>query len=142
MKGRASYVVLLAALLSLFAPTLAAAESCDIRKELLALIVAVSRYDSLGTEVILKRLPLADGIRAKADYDSQLMRLTYLCKPEIRNEQSQERAVMILAIKQASGVTLLLTGASVDDPLVTAGHEARMKMVDVAGRYFDTPPRR
>jgi hypothetical protein len=127
---------------SLLVSTLATAETCDIRKELLALIVAVSRYDSIGTEALtLKRLPLADAMRAKADYDSQLLRLTYLCKPEIRNEQSQERAIMVLTIKQASGVTLLLTGAPIDEPLVKAGHEAAMKLIDVAGRYFDTKPR-
>jgi len=141
MTRRSPWMVL-AAIWSLLMPTLATAETCDVRKELLALIVAVSRYDSMATEALtLKRLPLADAMRAKADYDSQLLRLTYLCKSEIRNEQSQERAVMVLAIRQAGGVTLLLTGASIDDPLVKAGHEAAMKMIDVAGRYFDTKPR-
>jgi hypothetical protein len=133
--------IVVAMLCCLLIPTAATAETCDIRKELLALIVAVSRYNSMATEALLKRLPLADAIRAKADYDSQLLRLTYLCKPEIRNEQSQERAVMVLAIKQAGGVTLLLTGASIDDPLVKAGQEAALKLIDVAGRYFDTKPR-
>ncbi len=108
-------------------PGLSAAETCDLHKEILALFLSINRYSSTASEALtLKRLSVADAMRAKIDYEIQQMRLSAVCRAEVKvkNEQSTERAIMTLALQQALGMNILLAGGSPNEPTVKAGYEA------------------
>jgi hypothetical protein len=131
-------VLLLLAVLCI--PALAHAEIvCDVRQEILAVILAAKRYSSTTSKAVtLQQLPKADAVRAGIDFENQRTRAYYVCPAQLRREGSPEKQIMDLVLQQAhvSDMFLIQGVAAINQPTVKAGNEASLQLIEVAGRYF------
>jgi hypothetical protein len=122
-------------------PSSASAETCDLRKEILALIISIDRYVSTATEAVtLRRVPIANALNAKFDFEAQRTRLGYLCRAELRSDSSAAREIGNLAWQQANAMDLMLLGRH-DKASIKSGGDAGLKLIELAAKYFDTPSR-
>jgi hypothetical protein len=122
-------------------PLAVAAGGCDVRQEILGVLLAMERYAKIAGEAYtLKRLPLRDATLARIELEVQKERAYYLCKPVLTVKGSPEQQIMELVNAQVHGYNMLLLGKSPDDPAVKAGHEAALRLIEASRRYFEAKP--
>jgi len=129
--------ILLLVLLSL--PALAYADIvCDVRQEVLAVVLALNRFTSTTSKAVLQELPRADAVRAGLDFENQKTRAYYVCPIQLRREGSPEAQIMELVFRQAHASQMMLIQGvtAIDVPTVKEGTEAGLKLIDVAARDF------
>lgn len=122
-------------------PLALAAGGCDVRQEVLGVLLAMERYAKTAGEVLTtKRLPLRDAMLAEIEFEVQKRRAYYLCKPALTVKGSPEQQIMELVSASAHSYTMQLMGGTSADPGVKAGREATLRLIEVSRRYFDAKP--
>ena len=77
----------------------------------------------------LRRVPLGDALKARADFSAQRSRAHYLCRLQFTAEGSKERRLMELVSRHAGAFDLLLAGGQ--PRLAERQGEGRLRLEEV-----------
>ena len=120
-------------------PLAMAAGGCDVRQEVLGVLLATERYTKIASEAFMTNgLPRRDATLARIEFEVQKQRAYYLCKSALTAKGSPEQQIMELVSASAHAYTMLLLNPN--HPAVKAGREATMQLIEASQRYFDAKP--